>query len=152
MSNKQEQPKVAHSRRAVSKRATKSYLLKISEKKFLELKKLLPALELDLLSEKKHPVALEALNKALLNRIIGSSKPQLRVNPADGLSSYTSLPISHITDFARKVLGDEERAMRWLTKPNPSLNNQVPLSLAKTKVGVREVETVLKRIAYGDYS
>jgi putative toxin-antitoxin system antitoxin component (TIGR02293 family) len=58
-----------------------------------------------------------------------------------------------VTVFANKVFsGDEEMAQTWLTKPNPALSDNVPLDMAKTDVGAREVETILNRIAYGDYS
>lgn len=71
----------------------------------------------------------------------------LQVSEADAIAR-----LLRVTAFANKVLGDEERATRWLTKPNPSLNNKIPLDMAETDVGAREVEIVLKRIAYGDYS
>jgi putative toxin-antitoxin system antitoxin component (TIGR02293 family) len=57
-----------------------------------------------------------------------------------------------VAAFANKVLGDDESASIWLTQPNPSLRNHVPLDMAETDVGAREVETTLRRIAYGDYS
>jgi putative toxin-antitoxin system antitoxin component (TIGR02293 family) len=58
-----------------------------------------------------------------------------------------------VTVFANKVFGgDEEMAQTWLTKPNPALSDNVPLDMAKTDVGAREVENILNRIAYGDYS
>lgn len=50
---------------------------------------------------------------------------------------------------AEAVLGDVEKARRWLTTPNRALGGEVPLTLLDTDPGSRQVEDVLERIAYG---
>jgi uncharacterized protein (DUF2384 family) len=39
-----------------------------------------------------------------------------------------------------------------LTEPNPALGTRLPIDLLVTDEGTRAVETVLRRIDYGDYS
>lgn len=53
---------------------------------------------------------------------------------------------------AVETLGDEPKAAQWLKTPNRALDGVSPLDLLDTDPGVREVEQVLGRIAYGVYS
>jgi putative toxin-antitoxin system antitoxin component (TIGR02293 family) len=53
---------------------------------------------------------------------------------------------------AREVFEDAATAEAWLNEPNPALANRVPVELLVTDEGTRAVETVLRRIDYGDYS
>jgi putative toxin-antitoxin system antitoxin component (TIGR02293 family) len=53
---------------------------------------------------------------------------------------------------ALDTFGDEQKAKSWLTTPNPVLNNQEPVQLARTADGARRVEEVLTRIDYGMFS
>ena len=50
------------------------------------------------------------------------------------------------------ILGDREKAARWLTKPNRALGGEIPITLLDTSAGAHEVETVLDRVEYGVYS
>ena len=43
-------------------------------------------------------------------------------------------------------------AETWLSETNPALGNRIPADLLLTDEGSRAVETVLRRIDYGDYS
>jgi putative toxin-antitoxin system antitoxin component (TIGR02293 family) len=56
-----------------------------------------------------------------------------------------------ITDTAQKMLGDKEFAHEWLTLPNPALKWQVPIEMAESDAGVREVDDALSRFGHGDY-
>jgi putative toxin-antitoxin system antitoxin component (TIGR02293 family) len=47
--------------------------------------------------------------------------------------------------------GDRDATLRWLTHKKISLNGRIPLELAKTDVGAREVETTIDRIEQGVY-
>lgn len=49
-------------------------------------------------------------------------------------------------------LGSEEKAAQWLKTPNRALRGNRPLDQLDTDPGVREVEDVLGRIAFGVYS
>lgn len=57
-----------------------------------------------------------------------------------------------VTENAETMLGNAEFARKWLRLPNPALNNRIPIELAETDAGAREVEIVLTRIAHGIYS
>jgi putative toxin-antitoxin system antitoxin component (TIGR02293 family) len=57
-----------------------------------------------------------------------------------------------IKSYARAVFEDTEVAETWLSEANPALGNRVPAELLLTDEGTRAVETVLRRIDYGDYS
>jgi putative toxin-antitoxin system antitoxin component (TIGR02293 family) len=47
--------------------------------------------------------------------------------------------------------GDRSAAVRWLTQPKISLGGAVPLELARTEVGGREIEATIDRIEHGVY-
>ncbi len=57
-----------------------------------------------------------------------------------------------VTEEAAKAFGDADFAHKWLNDRNPALADRIPIELAETDAGAREVETVLTRIAYGVYS
>lgn len=56
-----------------------------------------------------------------------------------------------VTESAEAMLGDVEFARKWLSLPNPALKNRIPIELAETDAGAREVETALSRLTHGDY-
>ncbi len=64
---------------------------------------------------------------------------------------FSALPPS-ILAHALDTFGDETKAKSWLTTPNPVLNNEEPVQLARTTEGARRVEEVLTRIDYGMFS
>lgn len=60
--------------------------------------------------------------------------------------------IARVLALADETLGDRQKASRWLQTPNRALEDRTPFELLDTDTGVRSVETVLGRIAYGVYS
>jgi putative toxin-antitoxin system antitoxin component (TIGR02293 family) len=64
---------------------------------------------------------------------------------------FNALPPS-VMAHALDTFGEEKKAKSWLTTPNPVLDNQEPLQLARTADGARRVEEVLTRIDYGMFS
>jgi putative toxin-antitoxin system antitoxin component (TIGR02293 family) len=60
--------------------------------------------------------------------------------------------LARIAAQAADVLGSNDRAARWLHRPNRALGNEIPLSLLDTDLGARRVEAVLGRIAHGVFS
>ena len=54
-----------------------------------------------------------------------------------------------VTEAAFKAFGDEEFARKWLNLPVPSLNDAIPIELAQTDAGARDVEDVLGRFMHG---
>jgi putative toxin-antitoxin system antitoxin component (TIGR02293 family) len=57
-----------------------------------------------------------------------------------------------VTEEAAQTFGDTDFAHKWLSYPNPALQDRIPIEMAETDAGAREVETILTRIAYGVYS
>jgi putative toxin-antitoxin system antitoxin component (TIGR02293 family) len=60
--------------------------------------------------------------------------------------------LARIIALAKRYLGDDETATRWLRRPNRALGGSAPLQLIDTELGARAVENVLGRIAYGGVS
>jgi putative toxin-antitoxin system antitoxin component (TIGR02293 family) len=56
-----------------------------------------------------------------------------------------------ITEAAKKTFGDVAFATEWLKLPNPVLKNRIPIEMAATDAGARDVEAALLHFAYGDY-
>ncbi len=66
--------------------------------------------------------------------------------------SDRTLRMARVVALAKDVLGADEKASRWLSSPNRALAGRRPFDLLDTDLGVRSVEEVLQRIAYGVYS
>ena len=60
--------------------------------------------------------------------------------------------LGRIAALAEQVLGDPDKAVRWLRRPNRALGQRVPLRELDTDLGAREVEAILVRIEHGVYS
>ena len=60
--------------------------------------------------------------------------------------------LARLVAIANEYLGDHERAMRWLKRPNRALGGLAPVAAIDTELGARQVESVLGRIAYGGIS
>jgi len=60
--------------------------------------------------------------------------------------------LARLVTIATEYLGNSERAKRWLRRPNRALGGLEPLSAVDTEAGVRQVENLLGRIAYGGIS
>jgi len=72
-----------------------------------------------------------------------------RLNPQE---SERALRLARLAVRAEEVLGDREKAYRWMRKPNRALGGKAPLSMLDVDVGAEQVEHVLGRIQYGVYS
>jgi putative toxin-antitoxin system antitoxin component (TIGR02293 family) len=72
-----------------------------------------------------------------------------RLTPAE---SDRTVRLAQVFTTAAETLGSEEKAAAWLKTPNRALDGGRPLDQLDTDPGVREVESVLGRIAYGVYS
>jgi putative toxin-antitoxin system antitoxin component (TIGR02293 family) len=79
------------------------------------------------------------------NRRLAKGEP-LKVSESDAIAR-----LLRVTEMARRIFGDTEFAGQWLTLPNPVLKNQIPIELAATDVGARDVEAALLHFAHGDY-
>ena len=72
---------------------------------------------------------------------------RLRADESDRL-----LRLARVAAVAEDVLGAQDKAGRWLQKPNRALGGIAPLDLLDTDLGAEQVVTVLGRIEHGVYS
>ena len=72
-----------------------------------------------------------------------------RLTPAE---SDRTVRLAQVFATAVETLGNGEKAASWLKTPNRALRGGRPLDQLDTDPGVREVEEILGRIAYGVYS
>jgi len=70
----------------------------------------------------------------------------LKIDEADAIAR-----LLRVRDHARRAFEDDDLAEQWLTLPNPELENEIPIQMARTDVGAREVEAVLTRFEHGVY-
>lgn len=66
--------------------------------------------------------------------------------------SDRTLRMARVVALAKEVLGSEEKASRWMSSANRALGGRRPFDQLDTEPGVRSVEEILHRIAYGMYS
>ena len=66
--------------------------------------------------------------------------------------SDRTVRLAQVFATAAETLGTEEKAAQWLKTPNRALRGGCPIDQLDTDPGVREVEEILGRIAYGVYS
>ncbi|MFM2354482.1 MAG: hypothetical protein RLZZ528_218 [Pseudomonadota bacterium] len=76
-----------------------------------------------------------------------SANEKLTTTEADGIAR-----LARTVGQARATFGDPGIADEWLRSPNPALDGNIPIEMAATDIGAREVEIVLGRIAHGVYS
>ncbi len=76
-----------------------------------------------------------------------SADGNLKMEEADALARLVRVVVKARETFEKDDIADE-----FLRLPNPSLDWQVPIEMARSDLGAREVEAVLGRIAYGVYS
>jgi putative toxin-antitoxin system antitoxin component (TIGR02293 family) len=66
--------------------------------------------------------------------------------------SDRTVRLAQVYATAADTLGSSDKASEWLKTPNRALRGGRPLDQLDTDPGVREVEDLLGRIAYGVYS
>src|SRR5918996_4097861 len=92
----------------------------------------------------------EEVHKVVPPRTLGrrkSRRERLTVQESDGIARLV-----RVAAQAARVFEDPELRSAWLRSGNPALGGARPIDLAVTDIGARRVETVLNRIAWGDYS
>jgi putative toxin-antitoxin system antitoxin component (TIGR02293 family) len=60
--------------------------------------------------------------------------------------------LARIVALANEFIGEHEKAIRWLKRPNRVLGGISPITALDTELGARQVENILGRIAYGGIS
>lgn len=103
----------------------------------------------------KRAIEAKLLRLDEVHRLIPASTFARKVRECRKLSREEADQIARllrIKGYAREVFEDKEVAETWFSEANPALGNHVPAELLLTDEGTRAVETVLRRIDYGDYS
>src|SRR6202030_424126 len=70
------------------------------------------------------------------------------------LSSETSeklLRAARVRNLGRALFTTDAAVSEWLSKPEQALGNMAPLDLLDTDFGAREVENLLRSLAYGQF-
>ena len=75
-----------------------------------------------------------------------ANRAVLKASEGDAIARYL-----RVTEAANKAFGESDFARRWLNLPNPELEGRIPIELAETDAGAREVEDVIGRFAHGVY-
>lgn len=110
----------------------------------------LPSGSLDALFERLAPAAIP---QKVVYEVVGSERTLQRKRV--GRKRLSAAESDKLARFARiaaraeEALGDRERALRWLGKPNRALGGKAPVGLLGSDAGVVVVEQVLERIAHG---
>jgi putative toxin-antitoxin system antitoxin component (TIGR02293 family) len=126
-----------------------------SIKSFAELaemiRKGLPSGSLMVLGEKLN------LKNAALSKNLGIPQRTLtrrlsRHSRLTAAESDRAVRLARVYATAVEMIGDPDKAAKWLQTPNRALGGEVPINQVDTDLGAREVENVLGRIAYGVYS
>lgn len=63
--------------------------------------------------------------------------------------SDRAVRLVRIQSLAEETFGDADKANRWLRKGLAELGGGTPLTVAQTEAGVRVIETILGKIAWG---
>ena len=66
--------------------------------------------------------------------------------------SDRTVRLARVYATAVEMIGSAGKAAQWLRTPNRALAGEVPIDQLDTDLGVKEVENILGRIAYGVYS
>ena len=66
--------------------------------------------------------------------------------------SDRTVRLARVYATAVEMIGNADKAAQWLRTPNRALAGEVPIDQLDTDLGVKEVENILGRIAYGVYS
>jgi putative toxin-antitoxin system antitoxin component (TIGR02293 family) len=97
------------------------------------------------------------LKNAALSRNLGIPQRTLtrrlsRHSRLTAAESDRAVRLARVYATAVEMIGDADKASKWLQTPNRALGGEVPIDQVDTDLGAREVENVLGRIAYGVYS
>lgn len=75
-----------------------------------------------------------------------------QASPLTPAESDRAVRMARVYANAIEMIGDEGKAIEWMRTPNRALGGERPLDQLDTDTGVRMVEDIFGRIAYGVYS
>jgi putative toxin-antitoxin system antitoxin component (TIGR02293 family) len=115
------------------------------------IRKGLPAGSITALAEKLR------IGNSVLSRKLGIPQRTLTRRLSQALlltptESDRTVRMARVYADAVEMIGDQEKAIEWLSTPNRALGGERPLDQLDTDTGARVVEDILGRIAYGVYS
>ena len=87
--------------------------------------------------------------RRLMSRIVPEATYKRRRTHLKPEESARTERVARVIATAEYVWDEPAEARRFLTTPHPELNGQVPLELALSELGARQVEEVLWKLAYG---
>lgn len=122
-----------------------------SDELMLLIREGLPAGSITSLAQKLH------IGNSTLSRKLGIPQRTLTRRLSHSLlltpgESDRTVRMARVYANAVEMIGDEEKAIQWLSTPNRALGGEKPLDRLDTDTGARVVEDILGRIAYGVYS
>lgn len=83
----------------------------------------------------------------ITSRTLARRKAEGRLRPDE---SDRLLRVTRVYNLAVDLFdSDRIAALAWLRRPNRALNGKLPLDLARTEVGAREVERLIIRLEHG---
>lgn len=94
------------------------------------------------------------VDRASLAEILGTSVRTLQ-RKAEGserlgpVASDRLARIRRIFELAAHVLGESDKASRWLTARSRALDGEIPLSMLDTDIGTQRVQQELRQIEFG---
>jgi putative toxin-antitoxin system antitoxin component (TIGR02293 family) len=95
------------------------------------------------------------LEQAAVLKALGISSKTVGRNAHDKLNlqhSGAALALLEVIELARDVLGSQDEAEQWISRPAPALDGNKPIDLLTTPPGVAAVKDLLNRIDYGVYA
>jgi putative toxin-antitoxin system antitoxin component (TIGR02293 family) len=78
--------------------------------------------------------------------VMRKEQSKARLTVAEGDRAYR---LARVADLATELIGDADRARRWLKTPHRYLGNETPIALLDTEIGTDLVIESLYAIAYG---
>jgi putative toxin-antitoxin system antitoxin component (TIGR02293 family) len=105
-------------------------------------------LPISAIAELRHVLREEEVDRLVIPRRTLAHR-RLRREPLSIEESDRALRLARVTTLAVATLGDEHKAMAWLRHEHRLLGGRKPLDLSRTEAGVRLIENVLARIAWG---
>lgn len=86
--------------------------------------------------------------RSVIYRIVPEATYKRRTRLSSTESARTER-LARVIAAAEYVWDDRDDAREWLTKPHPELRHRIPLDVAATELGARQVEDLLDRLMYG---